>query len=48
MYGNSGSRFRSRLLLHRLLNRGDRLYRKRRRLRNLPSWRLFYWLPRFA
>jgi hypothetical protein len=48
MYGNSGSRLGRRLLLDRLLNRGDRLYRKRRRLRNLPRGRLFYWLSGFA
>jgi hypothetical protein len=48
MYGNSGSRFRRRLLLYGLLTGGDRLHRKRRRLRNLPRGRLFYWLPGFA
>jgi hypothetical protein len=48
MYGNSGGRFGRRLLRHRLLNRGDRLHRKRKRLRNLPRGRLFYWLSGFA
>jgi hypothetical protein len=42
MYGNSGSRFGRRLLLYRLLTGGDRLHRKRRRLRNLPRGRFFY------
>jgi hypothetical protein len=48
MYGNSGSRFGRRLLLYRLLTGGDRFYRKRRKLRNLPRGRLFYWLSGFA